>query len=276
MSAVDRLAIFHHIQKTAGASLRLVVKANHAPGELLESYGAPYDNGWYGLWWRSFSDGERDALRCVAGHTANHLMPALERPFKVFCLLRDPVDRVISLYHYLLQRNEYMKGQAPQPGRLSRGVVGEIERREWSIEDIYEHLGGGEPSDSPLHRKFWPFFNGQTRAVAMPHLPVRRLPYAEGSPPDADADYERVLEIMDRHYAVGVQDDLEESMRRFADEFGWADRFAARTNVTEGRPRRDDVPEHVRSMIRAYNRLDADLHERYASSFQHGPAAAGR
>jgi len=270
---VEPLLVYHHIQKTAGASLRIVVKENYPPERLLESYGAATDNEWYRLWWGSFTAGERSTIRCVAGHSANHLLPALDRPFRVLSILRDPVERVVSLYHYLLGRHDYMKAHAPGGGRGKREALGLLEGENWTLDDIYRHLGGGHEGRSVEHQKLSTFFNGQTRAILRPHSDLETLAYAEGSWPEGELHLKTALEYVKRHYAVGLQEDFVHSIDRFAQEFGWHSVFTPYVNVTQ-HERRHEVSDETRALIRRYNALDIELYEHFREVLGGGDAGS--
>ena len=269
----EPLVVFHHIEKTAGSSLRLVVKDNYPPQQLLESYGAAFDNDWYRLWWGSFTAREKSDLRCVAGHSANHLLPALDRPFRVLSVLRDPVERVISLYHHLLGRHGHRKADAPGGGRAERGVMPLIDDEAWSMDDIYGRLAGGQEESSRQHKLFAPFFNGQLRAILRPHSDVSSLTYAEGSWPEGRLHLQTALEYMTRHYVVGLQEDIVRSIERFARELGWDSVFTPRVNMTaqEGR---HEVSEETRALIGRYNALDVELYEHFRDVLGGGTVGA--
>lgn len=93
------MLIFHHIAKTAGSSLLEILRRNYQPHELLELYGPNRDSvDWYQTFYNSLTSTKKASIKCITAHTAHFIMPVLaklEQPFRVFCLLRDPVDRAI-------------------------------------------------------------------------------------------------------------------------------------------------------------------------------------
>lgn len=272
------LLIYHHLPKTGGTSLLSVVKENYGPGEVAELYrdvaklhseaaaegGIPDDTEWYRDWYGSLPEAERDRIRCVASHTAQHLMPSLGRPFRAFCLMRDPVERVWSQYHFL-------RRLSAKEGKRGRGAVTgqEIEQRGWELADIYRELGGGGPRTSKLHEQFKGFFNGQTRSILAPWRDQSKLEYWAGVPEQGDALRVRALEILELHYVVGVQEQFERSLERFAAELGWqrlsVPRLNSEATATRGRP-----DAETRSLILAHNQIDAQLHARFAEQVAAG------
>lgn len=263
------LLIYHHLPKSGGTSLLAVMRENYEPSEVAELYGdvaelhsesaesgkLADEGGWYGAWYESLTVEERGRIRCVASHTANQLMPALEQPFRAFCMLRDPVEHVWSLYHFLrrLGRQEGSRGRGAESGR-------EFERRGWDLADLYRELGGGGPRSSALHDRFRGFFNGQARSILAPWRNPSKLEYWAGVPDRGAALRDRAHEILDRHYVVGVKEQFDRSLKRFAVAFKWDRLSASHLNRSEPRGRPD--PE-TRSLILAHNQIDAELHAHF-------------
>ena len=52
-------------------------------------------------------------------------------------------------------------------------------------------------------------------------------------------------------------------MDLFAQAFGWHDRSYAVVNVTENRPRLEQLSEQTRNLVLAHNSLDVALHTHY-------------
>jgi len=266
--------VFHHIQKTAGTALRKLIRDNLPPAErellrvhrLADRSREELLEGYRG-YWEQVEPARRARLACVMSHTANHLLPLLERPAQAITVLRDPVDRAISQYYA-------SKVNAGKPLGRTTHPPPEFYKRahDSSLDDIYAHFGGGGPADSAAAFRQSRFFNGQSRSLLDSHHDTTRLAYSEGPGPDADRWRERLYGLVEERYLVGVQERFEELTGRVAAHFGWP-HSVPRAKVNARRPDRAAVPPGTADTVRAYNWLDDELHRRYAASTGAGAEA---
>ncbi|OQY47853.1 MAG: hypothetical protein DRR08_26675 [Candidatus Parabeggiatoa sp. nov. 2] len=267
------MLIFHHIGKTAGTSLRNLLKRNYQPHELLELYGPNRGSvDWYRNFYHSLSATQKSSTKCIAAHSAHFIIPVLqgfqnatlENPanirFQAFCLLRDPVDRIISWYYFARTVANKDKGGSGQVGRI-------LNQFNWKIEDIYLNLGSGDETTSEQHKLFRHFFNGQARTILAPHISTEGLKYIYE--PISDNLYEdKLWAILQNYYTVGTQEHYQESVKYFAHQFGWKDLVYVKENMTPARPKLSELPDDVIALIRAYNDLDTKLHNIYTKQFE--------
>jgi hypothetical protein len=240
------LIVVHHVQKTAGTSLRRVVRANLPPSEsetlpyLHKEASTPQEFlSWHGDWYRGLDDDRRARLTCVMSHWAGYLLPALDRPADALVLVREPVDRTLS-YYWFKQRRRGPERPLEPLGRL------------------YELRGNR--SDGVERPGLWDqLCNWQSRALLSPFHDTSELGHSAGPAANADLWRERLRELVERVYVAGVQDRFSEYLELLAQRYGW-EVFEPRNKVNEIRPVEDVSPE-LREKILAHNWLDAELYE---------------
>ena len=86
---------------------------------------------------------------------------------------------------------------------------------------------------------------------------------------------ERLFEVVDKHYLVGVQEDFAQVVDWLVGHFGLKASADPRGKINFTRPPVEELPEETRTAIAAYNWLDAELHARYAARFS-SPESPGR
>jgi hypothetical protein len=243
------LLVVYHIQKTAGTALREVVRANLPPGELELGddlrdlrYEPEKLIAWHREWYRQLGSERRDQLRCAMSHAAGYLLPALDRPAETLVLIREPVDRVLSFY-WEKRRNFLRRRDPDTPFNL--------------LERVYE-----PPSASVKPPpQAWPqFFNWQSRCLLSVFHDVSGLSTAPGPPPDAALWRERLGDLVDRFYLVGVQDRFAEFVELLGRRYGW-ETSAPRSGVNRERPPLSESDPGIRETILEHNWLDSELYE---------------
>jgi hypothetical protein len=269
----DPLIVVYHIQKTAGTALREVLRENLPPGDLelgddLRDLRYEPDAliAWHRRWYEQLDPARRDSLCCVMSHAAGYILPALDRPAETLVLVREPVDRVLSFY-WEKRRNFLRRRDPDAPFNL--------------LERVYE-----SPSESAKPPpQAWPqFYNWQSRSLLSVFHDISSFPATAGPPPDADVWRERLHDVVERVFYVGVQDRFPEYLELLAGRFGWQQAIAPRSGVNRNRPPLSESAEDVRETIRQYNWLDVELYElcrsiqerREAEQTARGDTAAAR
>jgi hypothetical protein len=245
------LIVVHHIQKTAGTSLRRVVRANLPPGEVeitpdLRSlrYAPQEALAWYRDWYASLGEARRSRLCCVMSHSAGYLLPALDRPAEALVLVREPVERVLSFYGY--KRRNYFK-QRPADAPFV------------SLEDVYA-TPEADRTTKPAKLESWEqFSNWQSRCLLSIFHDVAELPLGAGPPPDADTWRGRLRELVDRVFLVGLQDRFGPYVEALARRYGWQP-FVPSSKAGDQSSLPQLSPE-LAEAIRAHNWLDLELYE---------------
>jgi Sulfotransferase family len=121
--AAPEVLIHLHIAKTGGTSASSLVKHGFRPDEIfewnhrggVEDYSA-MQMATYAACHRQLADFGLDRIRYVAGHVPMGVHREFDRSTKYFTILRHPVERVISLFYFLVQTGEPF--QLKQNGKM--------------------------------------------------------------------------------------------------------------------------------------------------------------
>jgi len=251
--------IYQHTPKTGGSSLKLAIESNYKKKELMYIYDiekkeARKDLTWYRNYYYGLSARKKRRIKCILGHSAAGFVGVIGEPFKAFTLLRDPVDRAISLYYYglsLPDNTQYKFARMIKDNNLTlEQIFGE---------DLDKWTDGNDPY-SPFNE----FFNGQIRSILRPRR--HDLKWFLCGPKEHNESLEKetlraALDILEKHYVVGFQEHFKESLDLFARRFGWKGELYHRVNVTPDRPSLEELSASLRDLIVAQNSLDSALYQ---------------
>jgi len=125
---VDPLVVLDHIPKSAGVAMRQVARANYGPGEFVtlerevagisaqrrDPEGGVRRMREFHEYYGALPPERRARIRCVAGYGAPLVIPSVtDRPVRAFCMLRDPVEYVLSYYLFQRWRAEQAGDRTP-------------------------------------------------------------------------------------------------------------------------------------------------------------------
>lgn len=212
--------IYLHIPKCAGTSIMPLLRDN---------YGDGFHRVRNGGGWRRFHElpeDRRASITCLTGHLPWGLHECLPQPHRYAVMLRDPVDRVTSLYWFCR--------------RFSRHRFHAQARRH----SLAQFATSGLFSDLD---------NGMTRWLAgrgdVGSLPTRG--------PVTVEDLRLAKEHL-RQMSIGFVETFFQSVKTWAREFGWAHDKARWRKMVGNYPRPLRQAEQA---VRACNLLDVELYE---------------
>lgn len=230
MSEASGLLLFVHIPKTAGQTVVQILRNQYRGRFARVDPHAEPDPDRPELQ-AELREAKRAGNRVIVGHFPYGVGRWLEGPCRYVTFLRDPVDRVISRYYYLIGRPGTPHGDLlrAHPGGLENAI------------DLQEE-----------------FQNWQTRVMAGVREEDGRYDPHE---PCTEETLARAKANLKRCAAVGFTERFDESLVLMKLALGWGTPAYVRRNTTKQRPQLQEVPPHVLELIEERNRLDRALYD---------------
>jgi Galactose-3-O-sulfotransferase len=226
--------IFLHIPKTAGTTMRSIIRRQYSPEELY----AVEDPDWVSKNAEFFLKSKKNnsGIRCLIGHFPYGVHHYLPDPAQYITILRNPVEWTLSTYSDISSKQvtavRYLKQAA---------------------------LDGIKLADFPQFLVDNGLANPQTRAVAgfvdvahmgppHPPLPPNALQVARDN-------------IGSNNVAAGVVERFDESVVLFKMKLGWHNVCYRHQNATQKRIRREELSPTLIERITRCHALDFQLYE---------------
>lgn len=231
--------VFVHIPKAAGSTFYEVVKRQYPKGSLFHIDGEHILEDIEQL--RTMPPGERANMRCIFGHMPLGLHEYLAYPSDYITIMRDPVDRVISLYYYAKQMPD---------NYLHERVVSQ----NMSLEDFVT---------SGITREV---DNAQMRYLCGD----KAVDTIYGDDPVTDAHFEAAKRNMDEMFlGVGLSERFDETLVLFSKLLGWNSKLYYRNvNVTRSRASKKELPKSTLDTIKKHNEYDIALYQHASKRFE--------
>lgn len=226
---MEQTLIFFHIPKSGGSTLREIIGRQYPAEAILTQDAKKPMEAIEHL--QRMSAEQKARLAVVQGHSVLGVHDLLPKPSTYVTMLRDPVERVISFYYYILQSPEHYLFPRVAEGRMS-------------LRDFIQN-GVSKETD-----------NFQCRLLSRD---CGRADFGQCPPSmldDARDNLERYFSV------VGLTERFTETLVLLGEIFGWRKRlFFRKINVTKNRARREEIPAGVLDLIRGCNQLDMALYQ---------------
>jgi Galactose-3-O-sulfotransferase len=237
--------IFLHVGKTAGATVRRVLRAQYRAREVLElrpptvAPGRLRRDGSV-TYFAALPEAARAKPRLIMGHLTFGLHGYVPRPSTYVTLLREPLSLVRSQYQHV---------------RRHEGHLLHEEAKRYPDLTAYVRSGISLEMD-----------NSQTRALAGDTT----TPFGACTP----QMLAQAKENLDAAFAVvGLTERFDESLVLMQRAFGWRRVRYVSVNVDPGRGRRDALTDDELALLREHNALDLALYAWATERFQRTTAA---
>jgi hypothetical protein len=226
---------FLHLIKCAGTTLEAILRRQYGDSRIIQ-FGSVQDAEKKLDRFEGLPDGERKQIHVLMGHF--NVSQRSRMPSKATCItmLRDPVDRIISEYYYILAHSEH---------------------------EFYDKVAGKKLSltEFARSRTYQTLDNQQTKYLSG----VGKLKHGEYS---AEAVALAKKNLAETFAITGLTERFDESVILMKRIFGWQTPYYVREKVTPNRPPRETVPEDAIECIRKYNRMDLEIYEHASRNFE--------
>jgi Sulfotransferase family len=232
MSTFDPFSpiVFLHMPKAAGSTMMQIIQRTYAGRAVQYIRGSPEDISAF----VASPEAERHAVDVVAGHLYYRVRDSLRQPCTVVTMLRDPVDRALSLYHYVRREPKHRLHDAMRDTPLSEFI--ESRQLPELDNDHVRRLADVPPAEIPIG-----------------HLTQQHLDLA-------------LTRLKRDDVVFGLSERFEESIALISAALNW--RPVSYESVNVAPAARDEIPPDVRDRIRERNRYDDALYRVAAGLFE--------
>ncbi|MGF1497190.1 MAG: sulfotransferase family 2 domain-containing protein [Elainellaceae cyanobacterium] len=218
----DPSLIFVHIPKTAGRTLSHILTRYYEEASICWSHKTHLKQI------RRLPADEKRQIKLLYGHMPFGAHQMLPQPCRYFTMMRDPVERVISHYSFILQSPTHARYPVAKAAK-----------------SIKEYVSCG------LHPQT---DNGQTRSLSGVS---GRVGFGECTREHLELAKHNLRE----HFLlVGTSEKFDETVLILSKLMGWATPYYPRLNVSQNRPHQESLSRDELVTIRRFNALDLELY----------------
>jgi hypothetical protein len=221
-----RPIIFLHLPKAAGSSLRAAFRRKYRGLQIYELSGNPAQAAALTQWPAK----KRHEIDLLLGHQHFGMHHWLRPEARYITMLRNPIDRCISHYFFVLRKPEHHLHQRVMQERMT----------------LYDYITKQTSRELDNDQVRWLNDDGH-RTAAFGCVSRRMLDIAK----------QRLAEEFE---VVGLSERFDESLELVADALQWDTIEQIRVNVTQNRPRVEEVEPRALDAIRECNELDSELY----------------
>jgi hypothetical protein len=234
----ETTTIFLHIPKSAGQTLFQILNREYKHANIYTFQGGRQRLANSIKEFENLPIAERNKYRLLRGHVKFGIHRLIERPFTYITILRDPVSRILSHYHYVLRTPAHALHELV----TSTGM------------DIVRYVSSGLSTE---------LNNGQVRLIAGTGSD---LPFGQCS----EALLQEAIKNLETSFSVvGLTERFDDTILLMNQTLGWHKfPYYTKRNVTKGRGYGMELSAEAIEAIRKYNALDLRLYEYAARQFE--------
>jgi len=230
---VNELLIFMHIPKTGGTTLSHILKKQY---QNAVCGGGSQNHTIKRL--SNLSEKEAEDTKCIWGHIPFGIHHYFSRPYSYITILRDPIERVISMYYYLSNnpKIKWIDDMSFKEFINHDGVKSKIENLQTRLLSWESQVVDYERTEENI-----------TRFVLESKQDVPNL--------------RRAKKNLEQYFSiVGITEMFNESISLMKHELGWGNINYRNKNVNFNRPKQEQLSSRIVNIIKEKNILDLKLY----------------
>ena len=215
--------IFVHLPKSGGTTLSSVLRKKYKESEIFLVSGSQEKNKLCQLPLE-----KRAGIKYLDGHNVFGIHEYLPTPSHYITLLRNPIDRVVSHYYYVLRRPNHYLHQIVVNNNM----------------DIEEYVASGISKESN---------NGQVRLITTTDCSFGNC---------SQEMLQQAKENLSQYFsAIGILEDFDKFLLLLKKKLNWKGySFYSKKNVTSKRPSLKSLSSSTIKTIEKYNQLDMEMY----------------
>lgn len=226
MNIMKDLFIHLHIPKTGGTTLRDIIQRQYQAEKILMI--PKLDESEDIL--KEVSTSQINQLKLIQGHLKYGIHNHFHRRAKYFAIIRDPINRVLSTYYYVLSQKNNPQNLSTSNNQMT----------------IYDYVQSGV---NPF------LINGQTQLISG----------KTGNIDNPIIKSEELFSLAKENIAndflfLGITEMFDETILILKNMLGWHMPYYSIANRTKNKPNYDAVDPTVISFIKEHNQLDIKLY----------------
>ena len=223
---MEDLLIYLHIPKTGGTTLRDIIQRQYKTQKILTIPRLEKSM----ITIEDLSSKQKNEINVIQGHLQYGIHNNLNRNAKYFAIIRDPINRVLSTYYYIM-------GQPSNPHNLS------TDNNQMTIYDYFQ--SGVNPF----------LINGQTQLIS------GKTGNIDNPIIESEELFSLAKENIENDFLfLGITEMFDETILILKNMLGWHMPYYSIANRTKKKPNYDAVNPTIISFIKEHNQLDIKLY----------------
>ena len=220
------LFIHLHIPKTAGTTLRDIIQRQYRAEKILMIPKLEESENIL----KEVSTSQINQLKLIQGHLKYGIHNHFHRRAKYFAIIRDPINRVLSTYYYVLSQKNNPQNLSTANNQMT----------------IYDFVQSGV---NPF------LINGQTQLIS------GKTGYIDNPIIESEELFSLAKENIENDFLfLGITEMFDETILILKNMLGWHMPYYSIANRTKKKPNYDAVNPTIISFIKEHNQLDIKLY----------------